>query len=192
MKNKSKATVAADLASVGKDQEIADMTRALVETVKDYAIILLDPEGRVMSWNPTAERLKGWKADEIIGQHFSRFYPPEDVEKGKTAMELEAVKRDGRFEDEGWRVRKDGSRFWANVILTALRDDKGNLRGIGKVTRDLTEKRQIEERMRKQSQEILEMATVPVVQVWEGVVMVPLIGTLDSQRTQQLMERLNI
>jgi rsbT co-antagonist protein RsbR len=168
----------------------SDLLQLLVDSIKDYAIILLDNDGNVLTWNSAAERLKGWKAEEIIGQNFSRFYPKEDLEKGKTVMELKVASEEGRFEDEGWRVRKDGSRFWANVIITALRDKNGELRGFGKVTRDLTDRRQNEERIKKQAQEILEMATVPVVQVWEGIVLVPLIGTLDSQRTQQLMERL--
>jgi PAS domain S-box-containing protein len=178
------------LAQPDEDGQSEDMLRLLVDTVKDYAIILLDPEGHVLTWNGSAERLKGWKAEEIIGQHFSRFYPTEDIEKGKTETELRVATQEGRFEDEGWRVRKDGTRFWANVVITALRDQDGILRGFGKVTRDLTERRQNDEKIKKQAQEILEMATVPVVQVWDGVVLVPLIGTLDSQRTQQLMERL--
>jgi len=168
----------------------SDMLRLLVESVRDYAIILLDPKGHVLSWSPTAERLKGWTADEIIGRHFSAFYPPEDNASHKTAMELSVAEKDGRFEDQGWRVRKDGKRFWANVILTALRDETGKLIGFGKVTRDMTAQRAAEEKIRKQAQEIFEMAAVPVVQVWEGVLLVPLIGTLDSQRTQHLMERL--
>jgi PAS domain S-box-containing protein len=166
------------------------MLQALVETVKDYAIILLDPEGNVLTWSSAAERLKGWKADEIVGRNFSAFYPQEDLEKGKTKFELEAAQKDGRFEDEGWRVRKDGTRFWANVVITPLRDKDGKLLGFGKVTRDLSERRGAEERIKKQAQEIFEMAAVPVVQVWEGILLVPLIGTLDSQRTQHLMERL--
>jgi anti-anti-sigma regulatory factor len=105
-------------------------------------------------------------------------------------MELKTASEQGRFEDEGWRVRKDGSRFWANVIITALRDKEGRLRGFGKVTRDLSERKKSDEKLKKQAEEIMEMATVPVVQVWEGIVLVPLIGMLDSQRTQQLMERL--
>lgn len=168
----------------------SDLLQLLVDSIKDYAILFLDNEGTILTWNSAAERLKGWKAEEIIGQNFVRFYPPEDVARGKTEMELRVAREEGRFEDEGWRVRKDGSRFWANVIITALRDKDGKLVGFGKVTRDLTERRLNEEKIKKQAQEILEMATVPVVQVWEGVVLVPLIGTLDSQRTQQLMERL--
>jgi rsbT co-antagonist protein RsbR len=167
-----------------------ELLQLLVDTVRDYAIIFLDPEGRVLTWNSAAQRLKGWTADEIIGQHFSRFYPQEDLQRGKTELELRVAVEEGRFEDEGWRVRKDGTRFWANVVITALRDKDGKLRGFGKVTRDLTERRLAEERIKKQAQEIFEMAVVPVVQVWEGIVMVPLIGTLDSQRTNQLMERL--
>ncbi len=167
-----------------------DMIQQLVDSVSDYAIILLDPEGKVLSWNPAAQKLKGWTADEIIGQSFERFYPKEDVEKGKTKVELETAARTGRFEDEGWRMRKDGSRFWANVVMTALRDADGKLIGFGKVTRDLSERREHEENIRAQANEIFEMAVVPVVQVWEGILLVPLIGTLDSQRTQQLMERL--
>jgi PAS domain S-box-containing protein len=168
----------------------AEMFQLLVDQVREYAIILLDAKGNVLTWNSAAEQLKGWKADEIIGRHFSRFYPPEDIQKGKTDLELEAAARDGRFEDESWRVRKDGTRFWANVTITALRDPDGTLRGFGKVTRDLTERRAIEDRLRKQAQEIMEMATVPIVHIWDGVVLVPLIGTLDSNRAQQLMERL--
>ena len=167
-----------------------DMIQQLVDSVSDYAIILLDPEGKVLSWNPAAQKLKGWTADEIIGQSFERFYPKEDGEKGKTKVELETAARTGRFEDEGWRMRKDGSRFWANVVMTALRDADGKLIGFGKVTRDLSERREHEENIRAQANEIFEMAVVPVVQVWEGILLVPLIGTLDSQRTQQLMERL--
>jgi PAS domain S-box-containing protein len=167
-----------------------ELLQLLVDNIRDYAIIFLDPKGSVLTWNNAAQRLKGWTAEEIIGQHFSRFYPPEDVQSGKTDMELAAATREGRIEDEGWRVRKDGTRFWANVVITALRDKGGKLHGFGKVTRDLSERRLAEQKIKKQAQEIFEMAVVPVVQIWDGVVLVPLIGTLDSQRTEQLMERL--
>jgi len=125
-----------------------DRFRLLVESVRDYAIFMLDPEGRVATWNAGAQRIKGYSAEEIIGRHFSTFYPPEAVAAQWPQQELEMAKRDGRFEDEGWRLRKDGTRFWANVIITALYDRAGVLRGFGKVTRDLTERRAHEERVR--------------------------------------------
>ena len=118
----------------------------LVESVRDYAIFALDPTGHVLTWNAGAQRIKGYRANEIIGKHFSVFYPLEDVENGKTVFELKVATREGRFEDLGWRVRKDGTRFWANVVITALRDPSGDLVGFAKVTRDLTERREAEER----------------------------------------------
>jgi PAS domain S-box-containing protein len=123
--------------------------RLLVQGVKDYAIFLLDPAGRIASWNAGAENIKGYRAEEVIGSHFSRFYPPEDVAAGKPAAELRQAVADGRVEDEGWRVRKDGTRFWANAVVTALKDEGGNLRGFAKVTRDLTERRAAEEALRR-------------------------------------------
>ena len=123
--------------------------RRLVETVRDYAIFLLDVDGNIASWNRGAERLKGYKADEIIGRHFSVFYPPAAKERHWPEYELETAGRIGHFEDEGWRVRKDGSYFWANVVITAIRDDDGKLLGFSKVTRDLTERRENEERLRQ-------------------------------------------
>lgn len=126
-------------------RESEERLRSVVESVKDYAIFTLDPEGRVTSWTPAAERIKGYRAEEIIGQHFSRFYPLEDTERGKPDMELKLAAEHGRFEDEGWRVRKDGSQFWANAVITALRDNAGNLRGFSKITRDFTARKQAEE-----------------------------------------------
>ncbi len=123
--------------------------RLLVEGVKDYAIFMLDPEGRVATWNAGAERLKGYAAAEIIGRHFSTFYPPDVVARGWPAEELRRATADGRVEDEGWRVRKDGTTFWAGVVITALRDEAGTLRGFAKVTRDLTERRAAEEAARR-------------------------------------------
>jgi PAS domain S-box-containing protein len=125
-----------------------EIFRSLVAGVKDYAIFMLDPQGRVSTWNTGAERIKGYKGEEIIGEHFSRFYPREDVESGKPGYELKVAASEGWFEDEGWRVRKDGSRFWANVVITALRDQKGKLRGFSKVTRDFTERKKTEEALR--------------------------------------------
>lgn len=113
----------------------------MVESVRDYAIFMLDPNGHVASWNQGAERIKGYTADEIIGRHFSTFYPPEDIASRKPARELKIATREGRFEEEGIRVRKDGSTFWANVVITAVRDDDNTLVGFAKITRDLTERR---------------------------------------------------
>ena len=104
--------------------------RLLVEAVQDYAIFMLNPEGYVSSWNMGAERIKGYKAEEIMGRHFSCFYPEEDVRNGKPQRELVVAAKEGRFEDEGWRIRKDGSRFWANVIITAIKDGSGKLIGL--------------------------------------------------------------
>jgi PAS domain S-box-containing protein len=118
---------------------------ALVDGVQDYAIFWLDPAGHVTSWNQGAARIKGYRADEIIGRHFSTFYPAEDVAAGKPAEELRVAEREGRFEDEGWRLRKDGSGFWANVIITALRDRTGQLLGFAKVTRDITERKRMQD-----------------------------------------------
>jgi len=120
--------------------------RVLVESVVDYAIFMLDPDGHVASWNEGAQRIKGYLPEEIIGRHFSSFYTAEDRARGKPEWELETAVRDGRVEDEAWRVRKDGSLFWANVVITALRDDAGRLIGFAKVTRDLSERRAAEQR----------------------------------------------
>ena len=121
----------------------------MVESVTDYAIVMLDPEGRVVSWNAGAERIKGYSAEEIVGQHFSRFYPQEDIQSGKPQRDLDVVAAKGQFEDEGWRVRQDGSTFWANVVFTAIRDQGGNLRGFAMLTRDLTEPMKIEATLTK-------------------------------------------
>jgi len=121
----------------------------LVEGVTDYAIFMLDPQGQVLTWNTGATRIKGYQPDEIIGQHFSKFYPPEAIRRHLPEHELRVAGAKGRFEDEGWRVRKDGTRFWANVVITALRDDAGELQGFAKVTRDLTQRREHEEALRQ-------------------------------------------
>ncbi|WP_259315574.1 sensor histidine kinase [Capillimicrobium parvum] len=127
----------------------------LVETVSDYAIFLLEPDGRVASWNRGARRIKGYEAPEVIGRHFSLFYTDADRTRDHPAHELEIAELEGRYEEEGWRVRKDGSRFWANVVITALRDSGGTLVGYGKVTRDLTARRLSEEQLRATAAELL-------------------------------------
>jgi PAS domain S-box-containing protein len=128
--------------------------RLLVSSVKEYAILILDPEGRVVSWNEGAEGIKGYSAEEIIGQHSSRFYTAEDVRDGKPRFELEEATKTGRFECEGWRVRKDGSRFLAHVVITPLRDEAGRLRGFGKITRDITERKKSEDLLAKKVEEL--------------------------------------
>ncbi|HYC52097.1 MAG TPA: PAS domain S-box protein [Gemmatimonadaceae bacterium] len=132
-----------------QSQEIAELHSLLIDSVRDYAIFALDPTGHVLSWNAGARRFKGYEAHEIIGKHFSVFYPRELVDEGFPDYELKVAAETGRFEDEGWRIRKDGTRFWANVVITALRDKKGELRGFGKVTRDLTARREAEEALRE-------------------------------------------
>ncbi len=125
--------------------ESGSLYQLLVESVRDYAIFALDPTGHVITWNNGAERFKGYKREEILGKHFSVFYTPEEADT-KPKMELEVATEEGRVEDEGWRVRKDGSRIWANVVITALRDRSGKLVGFAKVTRDLTERRESEQK----------------------------------------------
>ena len=130
-------------------EDTEERFRLLVESVRDYAILMLDPTGHVVTWNVGAERLKGYRAEEILGKHFSIFHPQDDLARNRPEMALEVAARGGRFEDEGWRLRKDGSRFWANVVITALRDRAGRLRGFAKVTRDFTERRAAEETARR-------------------------------------------
>src|SRR5437868_2133791 len=125
--------------------ELGDQFALLGSGVVDYAIFMLDPAGAIVTWNEGAQRIKGYTATEVIGRHFSIFYPPAEVRNRKHDWELEVAKREGRYEEEGWRLRKDGTRFWANVIITALRDETGRLRGFGKVTRDLTEWKRIDD-----------------------------------------------
>jgi len=124
-----------------------DLFRLLVDSVRDYAIFVLSPDGHVLTWNAGAQALKGYEKNEIIGKHFSAFYPPEAVQNGWPSRELALAEKEGRFADEGWRVKKDGSLFWASVMITALRDPSGKLSGFAKVTQDLTERREAAERI---------------------------------------------
>ncbi|HEY6467969.1 MAG TPA: PAS domain S-box protein [Candidatus Acidoferrales bacterium] len=128
--------------------------RLLVESIQDYAIFMLDPDGRITSWNTGAERIKGYKPEEIIGEYFSKFYLPEDLASGKPQTLLGIAGREGRAEDEGWRVRKNGEKFWARVTITAVRDENGELIGFGKVTRDLTERKIAEETLHRQEERL--------------------------------------
>jgi PAS domain S-box-containing protein len=126
-------------------RQSSEIFQLLVSSVRDYAIFMLDPEGRIATWNVGAQRIKGYRPDEIIGHHFSEFYPEEDLKNGKPDYELRVARAEGSVEDEGWRIRKDGSRFWANVVITAVHDRHGELRGFAKVTRDITERKKTEE-----------------------------------------------
>jgi PAS domain S-box-containing protein len=132
----------------------SELFRLLVESVKDYAIFALDPEGRIITWNDGAAAIKGYSREEIIGQHFSKFYLPEAVESGWPARELALAEKEGRFADEGWRVKKDGSVFWASVIITPLRTADGALTGFAKVTKDMTERKRWEERIQNLNTEL--------------------------------------
>src|SRR5262245_2923406 len=136
------------------DRYLASLTnegryRLLIEAVTDYAIYLLDSSGIVTTWNPGAQRFKGYSADQIIGQHFSRFYTEDDRKDGLPARALESAKREGKFEAEGWRVRKDGSKFWAYVIIDPIRQPSGEIAGFAKITRDLTERKAAQEQLEK-------------------------------------------
>jgi len=136
-----------------------DVFRVLVDSVKDYAIFVLSPDGNVLTWNQGAQALKGYSREEIIGQHFSKFYLPEAVQSGWPTRELTMAEKEGRFADEGWRVRKDGSAFWASVMITALRDSRGRLSGFAKITRDMTEQRNTAERINNLNRELRKKIT---------------------------------
>jgi len=127
--------------------------RSIVHSVKDYAIFMLDPRGFVSTWTGEAERMKGYKPDEIIGKHFGQFYTQEDRASGKPERELNIAAAQGHCEEEGWRVRKDGSQFWASVVISAIRDPSAQLVGFAKVTRDLTERERAEEALRRSEAE---------------------------------------
>lgn len=173
-------------------QEFRDL-QAMIDAITDYEIIKLTTDGNVATWTRGAELLKGYTADEVIGRHVSIFYTDEDAESGLAQRELQTARDTGRFEFEGWRVRKGGERFWASVIIAPITDGDGGVDGYVKVTRDLTERREQELRLERQREEIMELST-PVIQVWDGVLALPIIGTLDSMRaarlTQGLLERI--
>jgi PAS domain S-box-containing protein len=146
------AKVARDMTARRRAEEALrqseEVFRLLVASVKDYAIFLLDPQGVITTWNAGAQRIKGYTPEEIIGRHFSTFYPEDDIRDRKPERELEIASEYGSVEDEGWRLRKDGTRFWANVVITAVHDEHGKLRGFAKVTRDMTERKRADEMQR--------------------------------------------
>jgi PAS domain S-box-containing protein len=141
------------MSEVAVTQAQADL---LVRSVTDYAIYMLDRDGIVRSWNAGAERFKGYRADEVLGEHFSRFYTDEDREAGIPAKALETAMAEGRFEAEGWRVRKDGSRFWANVVIDPIRDDEGRHVGFAKITRDLTERKELQDALERSREQFFQ------------------------------------
>ena len=147
-------------------RRVDDLYRVLIENVRDYAIFILDPEGRVASWNAGAERIKGFEESEIVGRHYSAFFPPEAIRAGEPEQHLEVATREGRYEGEGWRLRKDGSRFWAHVVLTALHDHDGRLVGFGKVTGDKTAERQAREALRSRERQLAEAQQIAPLGSW--------------------------
>jgi rsbT co-antagonist protein RsbR len=173
-----------------REQQIGDMAvEQMLDAITDYEVIRLDTDGNVRSWSPGAQRLKQYTAEEVVGHHVSMFYTEEDIRTGQAQKELGAAVRDGRCEVEGWRVRKDGSRFWASVVISPIRESDGEVIGYVKVARDLSERREQEQLVQRQRDEILELST-PVIEVWEKVLVLPVIGTLDSLRAARLTEGL--
>lgn len=172
--------------------------RLLVQGVTDYAIYMLDPEGHVTNWNTGAQAIKGYAADEIIGAHFSRFYTPEDIEAGLPEKALETARREGRFTAEAWRQRKDGSRFWASVVLDPIRDEDGELIGFAKVTRDLTERREIELELERSRQALFQAQKMEAVgQLTGGLahdfnnLLTGITGSLELMKARLAQGRLN-
>jgi PAS domain S-box-containing protein len=170
----------------------------LVQSVVDYAIFMLDPDGHVSSWNPGAERAKGYAADEIIGEHFSRFYTPEDVEERVPWKALETARREGRFAAEGWRQRKDGSQFWASVVIDAIKNEAGEVVGFAKVTRDLTERREAQIELEKSQHALFQSQKMEAVgQLTGGVahdfnnLLTGITGSLDLMKMRLAQGRLN-
>jgi PAS domain S-box-containing protein len=151
---KAASPVPIDRARSADTPDQTDLFRLLVQGIKDYAIFVLDPEGNILTWNPGAQAMKGYAREEIVGKHFSKFYLPESVQSGWPERELKLAQKEGRFADEGWRVRKDGTSFWASVMITPLYSPEGELSGFAKVTQDMTERRQAEERVQALNREL--------------------------------------
>ena len=173
-----------------REQELALRgVEQMVNSISDYEVIQVDRDGVMRSWNPGAQKLTGYPPDEVIGHHISMFYTEDEARSDTLEREMAGAIRDGSMEAEGWRIRKDGTRFWANVVLSPIRNDQGEVTGFVKVCRDLTERREQEQLVQQQRDEILELST-PVIQVWDKVLILPLIGTLDSGRAARLTESL--
>jgi len=189
-------------AQAQRGAESEELFGLLVESVRDYAIFMLDPSGHVATWNIGARRIKGYTSEEIVGQHFSKFYLVEDIRQGKCEYELEVAVRDGRLEDEGWRVRRDGTCFWANVVLSSVRDSQGKLLGFAKVTRDLTERRKAQqeqaarlaaEEANRAKDEFIAMLghelRNPLAPILTALQLMQLRGESGSSKEQQIIER---
>ena len=161
----------------------------LVDGLADMGIYWLSPDGVIQSWSHGAERLTGYRADEVIGEHFSVFYSEEDRKRDFPTLELDEARRSGKYEGTGWRIRKDGSRVWMEVIVASLRGPDGSPKGFAKIVRDATQRKLDEELIVRQKRDILELST-PVLQLWEGVLALPIVGNLDTARSQMVMERL--
>jgi rsbT co-antagonist protein RsbR len=173
-----------------REQDLAlHSVEQMVGSIADYWVIRFDRDGQVSSWNPGAQKLTGYVADEVIGHHMSMFYTEDDARSDLLGRHMAGAVRDGSLETEGWRVRKDGTRFYANIVLCPIWDDQGEVMGYVKVARDLTERLEQERLVRQQRDEILELST-PVIQVWDKILILPLIGTLDSGRAARLTENL--
>jgi PAS domain S-box-containing protein len=196
------AKVTRDLTEQRKAQQAVLETerrfRLLVQGVSDYAIYMLSPEGHVTNWNFGAERIKGYSADEIVGEHFSRFYTPEDVEKGLPFAALEKARSDGRYESEGWRMRKDGTKFWASAVIDAIRDENGALIGFAKITRDLTERRETQLQLEQSREQLFQSQKMEAVgQMTGGLahdfnnLLTGITGSLELMRTRLAQGRIN-
>jgi len=188
-RKKAEELILEQMRELSRSVEQLQQFRELVRRIKDYAIFMLDPTGNVTTWNEGAERIKGYKASEIIGQHFSRFYTPEDLATGKPSRELLVAVADGKYEEEGWRLRNDGSHFWANVIIVPLRDDDGELRGFCKITRDITARKAAEallsekiKELNHSNEELGQFATVAAHDLQEPLRMVSEYLALLSRR----------
>jgi rsbT co-antagonist protein RsbR len=181
--------VARDLTQQREQDLALRRVEQMVNSIADYGVIQFDLDGLVRSWNLGAEKLTGYTADEVLGHHESMFATDDDARSSVLEQEMADAVRDGSVQTESWRIRKDGTRFWASVALSPIRDGQGEVTGYVKIGRDLTEQREQARLVRQQRDEILELST-PVIQVWDKVLILPLIGTLDSGRAARLTESL--
>jgi rsbT co-antagonist protein RsbR len=181
--------VVRDITEARRQEQDGRLVSAMIDSMTDYEVLRLDRDGTIRSFSRGAEKLKGWKSEEVLGKNIAMFYGEEDARNGQAEREMNTAATTGRFEGEGWRVRKGGAKFWANVVITPVNDRDGKPLGFVKVARDLTERVEREKLLQRQRDEILELST-PVIQVWDRILALPIIGTLDSQRASRLTENL--